>query len=124
MDISRMNNLPFIAGMRATPRRIVKSFFIATVMGFLFINMNLLLRSVDDDPSEYNYQGDPNYMGRVNPHQHAGGNGVEPIEPRNHPRSYNENKSPSLPGNQSKQTQPQNQVHILPNSDPNNNKWC
>ena len=136
MDYSRMNNLPFIAGMRATPRRIVKSFFIATVMGFLVINMNLLLRSVDDDATsfEYDCQGDPKCMGHINPHPRANGNGVEPIEPQQHPRHFprhNDNNKPPLPsdnnnnvgsqGNQSKlnansvnQSQPK--VHILPNA--------
>ena len=130
MDYSRMNNLPFIAGMRATPRRIVKSFFIATVMGFLVINMNLLLRSVDDDTTSFEY--DPKYMGHIDPHP-ANGNGVEPIEPQQHPRHFprhNDNNKPPLPsdsnsvgsqGNQSKlnansvnQSQPK--VHILPNA--------
>ena len=128
MDYSRMNNLPFIAGMRATPRRIVKSFFIATVMGFLVINMNMLLRSVDDDTSfEYACQGDPNCMGHINPHPN--GNGVEPIEPQQHPRHFprnNNNNKPSLPsdnnnnagsqGNKSKQNQSQPKVQILPNA--------
>ena len=122
MDNSRMNNLPFIAGMRATPRRIVKSFFIATVMGFLVINMNLLLRSVDDDSDtgEY-YQGDPNYMGRVNLHPQP--NGVEPIEPqplRHHPRSFSDNNGVAH-GNLSNNIIPQAQpkVQILPNTKSN-----
>ena len=131
MDYSRMNNLPFIAGMRATPRRIVKSFFIATVMGFLVINMNLLLRSVDDDTSyDVMCQGDPNCMGHIN--QRQNGNGVEPIEPQ-HPRHFprnNNNNKPPLPsdknsvgsqGNQSKQNadsinKSQPNVQILPNA--------
>ena len=132
MDYSRMNNLPFIAGMRATPRRIVKSFFIATVMGFLVINMNLLLRSVDDDTSyDVICQGDPNCMGHINPHPN--GNGVEPIEPQPHPRHplrNSNNNKPPLPsdnnsvgsqGNQSKQngssvSKSQPKVQILPNA--------
>ncbi len=90
-----MNQLPFIAGMRATPRRIVKSFFIVTVMGFLLINMNLLLRSVDDESPDVTYQSDPAYMGHVPLHRATGtgrggrapGNGAQPIEPAPpHPR--------------------------------------
>ncbi len=80
MDSKPINELPFIAGMRATPRRIVKSFFLATVMGFLIVNMNLLLRTVEDT-SEDPCLSDPNCYGHVQANKPLS-NGVEPVEPQ------------------------------------------
>ncbi len=80
MDSKPINELPFIAGMRATPRRIVKSFFLATVMGFLIVNMNLLLRTVEDT-SEDSCLSDPNCYGHVQANKPLS-NGVEPVEPQ------------------------------------------
>ncbi len=67
-------------------------------MGFLIINMNLLLRTVDDDTDQdLFYQSDPSYMGHVNLH-HAPGNGAEPIEPH-HPRHLPHHSNNHIQGN-------------------------
>ena len=122
-----MNNLPFISGMRATPRRIVKSFFIATAMGFLIVNMNLLLRTGDEEMSgEYGSQNDPNFIWPVN--INPNGNGVEPIEPQQHTKNSNNDKlslpnnsygsqdnKPKQRANDVKIPQTQTKVQVLPN---------